>query len=103
MQDQMRISKELEAINSTKFTPPEVQEFRELFLTAGSGLKELGFHEVRELLKCIVPMGTKNVEALRHKFEEMAAQQCGVVGDAALLDFPEFLWLMRGLIDENFA
>merc|ERR1712054_568622 len=103
MQDQMRLSKELDAVNSTKFTPPEVQEFRELFVAAGHGLKELDFNMVRELLKGIVPMGAKNIQELRQKFNKMAAKQCGVVGDADLLDFPEFLWLMRELIATNFA
>merc|ERR1719486_41624 len=72
IQDQLRVSKELEAVSSTKFTPPEVQEFRELFLAAGGGMRELGFSEVKELLKCIVPMGTKNVEELKVKYDEMA-------------------------------
>jgi Ca2+-binding EF-hand superfamily protein len=103
MQDQMRLSKELDAVNSTKFTPPEVQEFRELFVAAGHGLKELDFNMVRELLKGIVPMGAKNIQELRQKFIKMAAKQCGVVGDVDLLDFPEFLWLMRELIATNFA
>jgi Ca2+-binding EF-hand superfamily protein len=103
MQDQLRIGKELEAVSETKFTPVEVADFRELFLAAGDGIKELGFAEIKSLLMCVVPMGTKNVEELKHMFEEFAAKQNGVAGDAALLDFPEFLWLMRQLIDMNFA
>jgi Ca2+-binding EF-hand superfamily protein len=103
VQDQMRVSKELEAVSTTKFTHPEVQQFRELFLAAGRGMRELGFHEIQELLQCIIPMGAKNVEELRHKFKEMAAKQMGAPGDANMLDFPEFLWLMRELTDMNFA
>lgn len=103
MQDKLRIEKEIEAVSETKFTPPEVQEFRELFIAAGEGAQELGFEEVRDLLKCIVPMGTKNNEDLREKFDEMAAKQMGAPGDVCLLDFPEFLWLMRELLSINFA
>jgi len=103
IQDQLRIGKELDAVNTTKFTPPEVQEFRELFLATGGGDKELGFDQIKELLKCLVPMGSKNVEELKSKFFEFSAKQMGVIGGAELLDFPEFLWLMRELVDTNFA
>jgi len=105
VEDQLRVGKEREAFNATKFTPQEVEEFRELFLSAGQGLKELGFSEVKELLKCIVPMGTKNVEDLKRKFDEQSAgKQCGdLQGDDEGLDFPEFLLFMRSLLDMNFA
>jgi len=103
IQDEMMVTKELKAVADTRFTPLEVLEFRELFLAAGAGRVELGFHEVKELLQCIVPMGAKNVEELRLKYNEIAARQMGVDGGEEELDFPEFLWLMRELLDINFA
>mmetsp|Transcript_15825 Transcript_15825/g.37287 ORF Transcript_15825/g.37287 Transcript_15825/m.37287 type:complete len:1068 (+) Transcript_15825:39-3242(+) len=110
VQDQLRVAKELKAVVDTKFSQPEVAEFRELFLTAtaangedASDDKELGFEEIKKLLSVIVPMGTKNVVELKQSFDETAKMQMGAPGDAEKLDFPEFLWLMRALLDKNFA
>lgn len=103
VQDQQRINKEHRAACETKFTALEVNEFRELFTMAGDGKKELIFDEVRALLECIVPMGAKNVEDLRKRFELIAAKQMGVEGCDNAMDFSEFLWFMRELIDVDFA
>merc|ERR1712139_663935 len=81
----------------------EVQEFRDLLLAVHAENNEIGFEEVQILLGAIVPMGAKNISQLRQKFFEFASMQDGVDGSDDKLDFPEFLWLMRELLDSNFA
>lgn len=103
IQDQARIAKELDAVKDTAFSPPEVQEFRDLFLATGHGQKTLYFQQARELLKCIVPMGTKNTDDLRKKWEGMAKKHHGPRAETETLDFPEFLRFMRMLIDADFG
>lgn len=103
IQDQLMITKELKAIEETQFSPTEVYEFRELLLAVRGEAKEIGFDEVKGLLGAIVPMGAKNLSELQRKFKEVAGRQSGVEGSEDMLDFPEFLWLMRELLDINFA
>eukprot|EP00929_Paragymnodinium_shiwhaense_P021501 TRINITY_DN1400_c0_g2_i1.p1 TRINITY_DN1400_c0_g2~~TRINITY_DN1400_c0_g2_i1.p1 ORF type:complete len:1474 (+),score=344.11 TRINITY_DN1400_c0_g2_i1:205-4626(+) len=105
MKESLGIDKELHAIAGTHFAPNEVDEFRELFRAAAADKdgSEIGFDEVNNLLSCIVPMGAKNTEILHKKFHQEAAKNMGVDGDDDEMDFPEFLWLMRGLIDMDFG
>lgn len=116
IQDQLMIGKELRAIEETRFSPSEVLEFRELLLAVrtesgfdevcgflGVGATEVGFEDVRVLLGAIVPMGARNCSLLKVKYNEVAGRQSGVEGSEDKLDFPEFLWLMRELLDSNFA
>lgn len=101
--EQKRIRKQVKAISETKFSMCEVQEFRDLFIGAASDGEELTFADIESLLECIVPMGAKHVVELRAKFLSFAGQDEGAQGTDDQLDFGEFLWLMRALIDENFA
>jgi calmodulin len=103
IQDQLMIRKELQAIADTKFSPSEVLEFRELVLAVRGEEAEIGFDEVVRLLGAIVPMGAKNILQLRTMFDDAAKRQSGVEGSEEKLDFPEFLWLMRDVLDANFA
>lgn len=104
MQEQMNMTKELDAVNATKFAPSEVAEFRELFLAvACEHSDDLSFEDVKELLKCIVPMGARNTDLLKIQFDKVAATENGVPSRDDMVDFPEFLWLMRELLDVNFA
>jgi Ca2+-binding EF-hand superfamily protein len=103
IQDQLMIAKELRAIEETRFSPSEVLEFRELMIAMRGESTEIGFEEVHALLGAIVPMGSKNMIQLRGMFDQVARRQAGVEGSMDKLDFPEFLWLMRELLDHNFA
>jgi len=103
IQDQLSIGKELRAIGETMFSPTEVQEFRDLLLAVRGEATEVGFDEVRALLGAIVPMGAKNVRELHVIYDKVAARQEDSEGSNTRLDFPEFLWLMRELLDANFA
>lgn len=103
IQDQLMLSKELRAIEETRFSPSEVLEFRELLLAVRGEAAEIGLHEVQMLLGAVVPMGAKNQVQLKEKFDQVAKRQSGVDGSSEMLDFPEFLWLMRDLLDMNFA
>jgi Ca2+-binding EF-hand superfamily protein len=109
MQDGQRISKEHKAVAETKFTPSQVQDFRELFTKAAGNTQEVSFEALMDLLSCIVPMGTRNCEELWDMFLEVASCQTGTgdgcvhFGSEEMLDFPEFLWLMRELLNKDFA
>jgi len=103
MHEQLQIGKELAAVTETNFSASEVQEFRELYLASASGSTELDFDKVREMMEGIVPMGARNIDILKRKFLQVANRDEGVHGESEMLDFPEFLWLMRALLNMNFA
>merc|ERR1712117_277117 len=90
----------------------EVQEFRDLFLSAAPGRNhELSFGEVRRMIHNIIPLGDKYVKELRGIFNEITTHDAGSSTPSTprslrspnTMDFPEFLWLMMRLLDSNFA
>merc|ERR1712183_513217 len=82
----------------------ETDEFRQLFEAAsGANTSEISFEQVKALLSCIVPMGTKNTAELKTVYSEQAAKQLGVDGAQDMMDFPEFLFLMRELLNRKWA
>jgi Ca2+-binding EF-hand superfamily protein len=102
--EQIRIEKELEAIHESSFSLKETEEFRQLFEGSGGDVTgEIAFDQVKSLLSCIVPMGFKNTAELKMIYDEQAAKQMGVDGSEDMMDFPEFLLLMRELLDCNWA
>merc|ERR1711988_783521 len=48
-------------------------------------------------------MGDKNAATLAQSFEKITSRQHGVEGRRDHADFPEFLWLMKHLLDTNFG
>eukprot|EP00927_Polykrikos_kofoidii_P067202 TRINITY_DN62712_c0_g1_i1.p1 TRINITY_DN62712_c0_g1~~TRINITY_DN62712_c0_g1_i1.p1 ORF type:complete len:1050 (+),score=195.07 TRINITY_DN62712_c0_g1_i1:52-3201(+) len=105
VQEQFQIEKEVQAVTECMFSAPEVEEFRSLFDAAivSPGDVEIGFDQVKDMLSYIVPMGEHNLREFRKHFEAQAGRQLGVDGSNELLDFPEFLWLMRHLLDVDFG
>eukprot|EP00928_Gymnodinium_smaydae_P095017 TRINITY_DN8096_c1_g1_i1.p1 TRINITY_DN8096_c1_g1~~TRINITY_DN8096_c1_g1_i1.p1 ORF type:complete len:1003 (+),score=230.66 TRINITY_DN8096_c1_g1_i1:234-3011(+) len=107
MHEQLQIKKELTAVAETGFSAAEVLDFRELFAAAAGGTGEMDFERVKAMLGGIVPMGSRNSSILRKKFIEVAQRSEGVHSDASaeedMMDFPEFLWLMKALLDMDFA
>merc|ERR1711933_415528 len=116
MQDQ--VDKEKRAVEETGFSPREVEEFRDLFLSTGQGAKELTFRDVQGLLRNICPLGDKNIAELSSHFAGVKSINHGKtnsltraydedggrkVNMSTVVDFPEFLWLMQRLLDTNFA
>lgn len=100
LQDQATIAKEQATIKETGFTVQEVQEFRELFLQRDCGSGALTFGQVREMIDSIAPLGDKYVEDLWNMFQEATGKQ---QTEKEEVDFPEFLLLIRKLLDTNFA
>lgn len=89
--------REQQAIKDSGFTVREVAEFRELFM----GEEErsvLKLEDMKEMLSKIIPLGHKNSEELGKLFEDMVK---GSHDGKAL--FPDFLLLMRHLLNINFA
>jgi len=119
LKNQIAVTKEMRALEATRFTPLEAQGFRELFQSVdeappppsqaeqqrvggasdSSQIRVISFDQVKELLGRIAPMGEKNAAQLWRVYTALARD---VRGDDEL-DFPEFLYLIRALIDVNFA
>jgi len=102
-QDRQKMMKENLATQEAKFAAGEVAEFRELFLAQGEGCAELTFDQVKQLISLILPMGDRNAAEFGKIFRRNCARQESVEGRHDLADFPEFLWLMRELLDLNFG
>merc|ERR1712187_867746 len=87
--NEQRIAKEKRMVEETQFTPHEVHEFRQLFLSMDDDDNgELSLNEFKQMITVICPMGDKNSSALNNIFYEMSKQQRGVEGSREELDFP---------------
>jgi len=111
VQDDEKYEKLRTVVQQVKFSPLEVEGFRELFLgkdpdehaTRNGGMT---FDDVKDLITAIVPLGDRQscelavyfleVERKREVFEAVHVQ-------SGVLDFPDFLLLMRLLMDVNFG
>jgi len=104
-------AKELKAVEDTGFSSKEVDEFRELFLSAGNCCSTLDFKELCDMLRAICPLGDKNVRELRAHWQDVTGRQMEPLGvgqdsinvHGAELDFPEYLRLMHRLMEVDFA
>jgi len=108
VQDRERVAKEQAAMKDTGFTQQEVGEFRELFLASDDGSGELSLNEATRMIGMICPLGDIFEKQFIEAFREVTARQtrAGVFateGHRDQADFPEFLWLMKKLLDMNFA
>lgn len=98
-QDGVRYEMEQQAIEQTGFVQREVAEFRELFVGDGGGRNALGYDDLLDMLRRVVPLGDRNARRLAAIFEEMFHPR----GTEHKADFSEFMLLMRRLLDMNFA
>jgi len=109
IQNQERIDKMERLVSETGFNPTEVQGFRELFLlTDVDHDGELSESEVRHMIQKVCPLGDRNGTELHRLFvsvREQVTKEQGqkLEGSKDSVDFPEFLLLMRTLLDQNFA
>jgi len=103
LQDRERLQKEAIAISETGFTPQEVNDFRELFLACDDGTGELTLQNVTKMVNQITPLGDKYKAELATMFRSVTGRQLRVEGQKDEADFPEFLWLMKQLLERNFA
>merc|ERR1712216_20417 len=101
LKDREQVAKEQQAVRETEFTPGEVNEFRELFLSCETSSGKLSLHEIRQMLEMICPMGDRNSAELTAIFHSITTRTSEDHRNEA--DFPEFLWIMRKLLDMNFA
>lgn len=128
MQDRLRMAKEAFAIEKSKFSSREVEEFRKLFLgeenKKGCFRGQLRLEEFLELLEPVVGLGRKNGEDLtqlffeidRHMHPEFAQKvveptspksrkprygEIDLNKPRVAVDFPEFLILMSLLLEKN--
>jgi len=98
-QDGVRFEMEQQAIEQTGFEQREVAEFRELFVGEEGSRNCLGYDELLDMLRRVVPLGDRNARKLAAIFEEMFYPR----GSEHKADFSEFLLIMRRLLDINFA
>jgi len=98
------LREEKEAIKKIGFDASEVDDFRSLFMggTGQIGDQLITFSEIQELLGKVVPLGHRNVQALKEELLVATSTKQGRKSDDSA-DFPEFLALMRRLLDSNFA
>ncbi|CAE7675253.1 unnamed protein product [Symbiodinium sp. CCMP2592] len=94
--DKERLRKEQQAIQETGFSNQEVAESRELFLSSLGDSQDLGFDEFRAMIHGITPLN----DARTKQLEEIFAEVCNKQPEA---DFPNFLVLLRKLLDLDFA
>jgi len=96
IKDKERAQKEMTAVRKTGFSSSEVAEFRELFLASDDESGKLCFDEFRWMIHNITPLGDQLTQELNRMFWEFT----GKAGEA---DFPEYLLIMKHLMDMNFA
>lgn len=100
-QDKERAQTEVSIIKSTGFTLSEVQEFRELFLEVDEGTGVVTFEACRSMIHRITPLGDNLTHQLKRIFEIQTRKKPSHRAHEA--DFPEFLMLMKQLLEMNFA
>eukprot|EP00927_Polykrikos_kofoidii_P076923 TRINITY_DN73939_c0_g1_i1.p1 TRINITY_DN73939_c0_g1~~TRINITY_DN73939_c0_g1_i1.p1 ORF type:complete len:1041 (-),score=166.53 TRINITY_DN73939_c0_g1_i1:149-3271(-) len=105
LQDESRDAKVTYVMRQTCFLPHEINGYRELFLAIDHGSGFLTFDDVKGMLNTISPLGDKLAGELEEHFCAAIAEQRTLEDqiDCEELDFPEFLWLMKKLLDMNFA
>jgi len=97
------MAKEKKAFKESCFSAKEVEEFRELFLAGDDGGGYLSFPKLVQMLGTIVPMGDKNVTDLTVMVRGLTRRHQDSSGAPPSVDFPEFLQLMKQLLDVDFA
>jgi len=94
--DKERLRKEQSAIKESGFQPPEVSEFRELFLNSLEASQDMTFPEFSQMISGITPLGKTLSQELEKLFQEMCAPRQEA-------DFPDFLLLMKTLLERDFG
>mmetsp|Transcript_82627 Transcript_82627/g.183496 ORF Transcript_82627/g.183496 Transcript_82627/m.183496 type:complete len:1087 (+) Transcript_82627:87-3347(+) len=107
LEQQDKRDKEMKAVANSGFSPREVAEFRDLFLHSGKA-DHLAIRDLRAMIKSICPLGDKNMAELNEHIKYVAGASLpadAIHGSAEVsdLDFPDFLLLMKRLMDTNFA
>jgi len=115
VQNEEKFEKLKAVVEETGFSPPEVEGFRELFLGRDDGdqtsdARSVGmtFNDVKLLINAVVPLGDRSLNELHEHFSAVHNSERIEHGDTSshidgMLDFPDFLILMKRLTDLNFG
>lgn len=113
-QDRERSKKEAQAIEDTGFNSSEVAQFRDFFLaahahsnsrSAGPGV-EICFDQFWKMIFDITPLSDSLTAQLKNIFHQFTQKNPNAVRSKQRVedaDFPEFLLMMKHLLDINFA
>lgn len=93
--DEKDIEREAMAVKECAFMAEEVEGFRQMFSSVVNWAGELSVKELRQLLGRIVRLGDKDEDVLVRMVNEVNSVQRNV------LRFPQFLQLMRKIVQEN--
>eukprot|EP00929_Paragymnodinium_shiwhaense_P119555 TRINITY_DN9145_c0_g1_i1.p1 TRINITY_DN9145_c0_g1~~TRINITY_DN9145_c0_g1_i1.p1 ORF type:complete len:1168 (-),score=419.89 TRINITY_DN9145_c0_g1_i1:218-3721(-) len=120
IRDSQLLDREKEAVDETKFTAPQVKQFREIFMNwveqektyeaealangipiaqspkAKEGVKELSKEAMRRLF---VALGIKLMPKQAQEMDSRALK----IAEGGFLDFPDFLRTMRWMVEESFS
>lgn len=103
-QDKERAQTEATCIKNAGFNSSEVQDFRELFLEMDEGYGVVTFESCRSMIHAITPLGDNLTHQLKRIFDIQTRKKVqNGRGNPDEADFPEFLLLMKQLLDMNFA
>jgi len=105
LQERDLAKKEQLAVRETRFEHEEIEGFRDVFLNAAlpadgerkQFLTELSFNDLAKMLADICPLGAENRGLLFNIYEDVVDSR------SQGADFPEFLRIMRRLLDDDFA
>lgn len=112
-QERERVEQEQRVVRQTGFTRVEVEGFRELFMHYAQAATEerdeaddaanaeMTFPELKFMIGTICPLGTKRIVELTEIFKDVMTEDDDDTKRA--MRFPDFLLLMRRLLDVNFA
>eukprot|EP00415_Alexandrium_ostenfeldii_P003912 UN3912 len=104
-------SKETRAVEATKFTAEEVSEFRQLFRKwYDHKQQELGLEQFLQMIDSCCELTRPRLQLLTTEFSKVRATRSTFLKKAPKpakaeddkVDFPEYLRLMRSLVDMNF-
>ena len=71
------LAKEREVISTTRFSPPEVEAFRDIFLgnNRDNPRTLLSFSDLKHMIGDIVPLGAGHVRQLKQSYEEFSTHE----------------------------
>jgi len=112
-----QLEKEKTAVSDTGFEAHEIYEFRLLFQAQVNRHMLLPFEEFEAMIHGICPLGDRNLAILEGMFSEALviydntdelrelsnASELDPKGGRDCIDFPEFLWIMKQILDTNFG
>jgi len=95
-----KLTREQMVVEQSGFTPMEVKEFREIFLTHDTRNTDyILFKDIKAIMSRVVPMGDK----FKSQLKDLCHEVLELRGDSMEFDFPAFLQLMRRVLDIDFG